>query len=56
MKVAQRNSAPKGSVVTIGSEDDKIEHLACGNFEELAGTRGPGNAQGGTRFRPSVNS
>jgi hypothetical protein len=46
MKLAQRNSAPKRVVVTIGSEGDS-KHLACGNFEGLAGTRGPSNAQAG---------
>jgi len=47
MKLAQRNSAPKRFVVPIGSEGDNSKHLACGNFEGLAGTRGPGNAQAG---------
>lgn len=47
---------PTWSVVTIGNEDEKIEHVACGNFVELAGTRGRGNAQGRTRFRPAVGN
>ena len=34
-------------MVTIGSEGDNSMHLACGNFEGLAGTRGPDNARAG---------